>query len=1652
MAASKDRKGVNPSVLIPEEEQSTFGQQSPYAAGFNDAPSSTFPIPSPSIRSPSIRSPSIPSAPPTTTASSQPSATTSPRQHPAAAPTVPFAIPAQQDAQHYPEDDQPPPAYDEVAQPPRAPQNYYGDNNNHGYTNPSAPLLPSSRPPATSYSTIPPATPYTPGSPRSTYDGSDDGSRRFNKFWLIFLAVVVLLSITVHDDDDDSGNGNCGTGFTRSIGRQTIPLKINDIIISANGVTTTVIMEQRDHAGEDPDMSEIVVFGTGRDRDEFKKILLQSGVDPSTGKLRMELFKNPETESNDCMSATIRFSLSPRMRVMEKLKIIVDEGSVTLAMLLPSHPLQIKDLSTRVVTGYTRIDADVMVMALGGSVGLIEGNVVVGTSMSVLMVDGYVSLNVSQSTDVMAGKVIVTNGNIDVGLTTPYVGSFQVEAGSGSVGIHHVDMETTKVKYESDKVLKGWRTETGQTPWGRYSSLKLNTHVSTTAEPSATNATTTTTTTTTTATALHTEEEPMQPSPVAAVSTPGAEAKASGGKEKEARPKFIDLIFDTILLEESTLHRSRSAPVRGINNSNKPILVPLFYTRLAKAFEIAQEVCHAYHEVHPKHGVSALAENELEDAGLEDVEKVKMYVRDIGGCNGYFLDAEGCRGGEGTLLVAKAVRVDQDGDHDRRDGDKSDLRQEHAQGQEQEQEADSGVEVQDQDHSDQQQDHDEDNVVFVKAAGIVFPSGRLSDSDGYSIPALNEVQIKEFNDRYGHVDPEYQDMVARVLFRLRKDYWNRTITASDIDRSEPELLMPYGSRYAQRRREIQARKQAEKAMGSSDAVMSQAAAHHLGEISQRLKGLQIVEAGGKGDRKPTYGLQGLFDLPLVVPAEGAFKTVGDGIMALYRKLVPSQEYMTKRTKLVQKLQGILNIGFPGQELRLEVFGSYASGLGSESSDADLCITTDHFQQTASYNNVRAVANVLRRGGMMQVQPITNARVPIVKFVDPATRTKCDVNTNHVLGIHNSELIRCYTMIDDRVRPFLYSLKTLVKKHGINDSSQSWLSSYAYVMMAIGFLQAQEPPVLPALQMQPESHMTELYIQMNHEGRGGKDVINCTFDRDPGRYKDFGAANTKSVGQLLIEFFEFYSRFYDYQTMEVNVRVGGGIRAREELTKARKNGNPNVKPPQRGRGEKKLIVMDPFILDRNVAGSCSGRHLVRVWTIFETLYLTLSCGDFQGAFETISGHAEDDEEFARGRYPPGGRKGGLTPAQEKILASKQARAAAQVKIAAVRPRTPVQVQQAPVHPQVKVAVIPVQAQGQVQGKTMNGAGATETHRSREKKTERKLERKEIRREQRESHKASRDHQAGSSSSSSRNISSSIASTPATAEATQQTVQEPAVVQVVASATVIASGHADGKNNATAAFDSGDAEGGAVDGDDAGDDNDSQQGGPDGESRSRKRRQRRSVARTLHSATAAASTGVAGTAASDSVVPAPAPPAAAAPLGGTAREGAIAAAVFASAVARATNSVNLKQSVSQQSVSQQSVVVGAGSNDTTQLSSTNTNTNSNTNNNITNNNNNSNNNNNKSTQQPLGDQFAQHLQQKHLQLQQQQLAQQAQKKQQKQQKQLNKQLNRQMNKQQQGQQQGPHQGQQQQQQQQQQLNPQFPVLAKTHKLLLGKTKEG
>ncbi|KAF9942963.1 hypothetical protein BGZ67_008594 [Mortierella alpina] len=657
--------------------------------------------------------------------------------------------------------------------------------------------------------------------------------------------------------------------------------------------------------------------------------------------------------------------------------------------------------------------------------------------------------------------------------------------------------------------------------------------------------------------------------------TEGSAAPSAGlGNTDTDRPcRFVDLLFETILFEKASSSRTTSS--KAVHGS-----VHVEFKELAKAFDMAKKTCETYCESHPNHAPSAALGSQLAEAGLALESNLRDYVVRNKDCGGIFRP----RPAHGS-------------------------KQEAGQG-----------------------------------PMIVLPPGDLSDHDGFDIPALEtQSSFRAFDGRYAESDTAYHDMIARIVYTLRRDLWHRSIVPADLDRVEKESIYRYGSRFIKARgATINEQKAAGIAATALRKSKQASSVDHMEMISQQLKGLQIKET-----EKTTYALQGAIELPVVQPTVECYEKISAAVTAHYGVLVPSPDYMSKRSRLVRRLQSLLNSAYPGAGLRLEVFGqvtneSYASGLGSESSDADLCITSDYFQKTAQYNDMRSLAQVLRRGGMIQIQTIAHARVPIVKFVDPQTRINCDVNANHVLGIHNSELIRCYTLIDDRVRPFIYNLKAIVKKHRINDSSQAWLSSYAYVMMAIGFLQAQDPPILPALQAQPQERMTSLQVQMDHEGKGGKDLIDCTFDRDYTRYQGFGTPNTKSVGQLLIEFFEFYTRYYDYQTMEVNVRLGGGVRVRDDISKFRKmaeSGNHKALRhlPQKGKGEKKLIVMDPFIHDRNVAGSCTARNLTRVWKIFEFIYLTLSHGEFQRAFEVISeyeGGQQEQPQTSNRRQGPG----------------------------------------------------------------------------------------------------------------------------------------------------------------------------------------------------------------------------------------------------------------------------------------------------------------------------------------------------------------------------------------------------------------------------------
>ncbi|KAG0344950.1 hypothetical protein BG004_004059 [Podila humilis] len=493
-----------------------------------------------------------------------------------------------------------------------------------------------------------------------------------------------------------------------------------------------------------------------------------------------------------------------------------------------------------------------------------------------------------------------------------------------------------------------------------------------------------------------------------------------------------------------------------------------------------------------------------------------------------------------------------------------------------------------------------------------------------------------------------------------------------------------------------------------------------------------------------YNVRGIdFSLGLwMPPTNREFMDMEKEVLEWYPLLIASTEELSMRHDLVKRLQDLFNSKFPGKGLTVRPFGSYLTGLGDNNSDVDMCIYSEQFQPHAPHSDVSVLASWLEHECMMHnVQAITDAKVPIVKFVDTATGIACDLNVQHPLGIANSTMIKQYIDIDDRLSMFLMLLKYFAKCHGILDASQGYLCSYALILMGIVFFQEQEKPILPRLQsksslptgitIRQHSHkkktlsaaLADGSVKPRWEFQAGQ-RFDCTFDTRASQYKKFGKNNKKTVGQLLYEFFEFFSRKFDYRTMEVNSQLGqfrersavtrqkkaqlaserdsgyktghtadstgcvfdvdrnvwvnreeqnyiyqqemqgivphlGRSYALDMLTKQYGNNNNNngnsssnsssirngvatlgadtaagagVSVGAGGRYQDRfgtepfLCVMDPFITNRNVAGTCRGKKLTKVWKCFDHAYKCLAVGDMNEAFCTPAELlAEDDEE-------------------------------------------------------------------------------------------------------------------------------------------------------------------------------------------------------------------------------------------------------------------------------------------------------------------------------------------------------------------------------------------------------------------------------------------
>eukprot|EP01087_Luapelamoeba_hula_P005379 TRINITY_DN1545_c0_g1_i2.p1 TRINITY_DN1545_c0_g1~~TRINITY_DN1545_c0_g1_i2.p1 ORF type:complete len:466 (-),score=47.91 TRINITY_DN1545_c0_g1_i2:17-1414(-) len=345
-------------------------------------------------------------------------------------------------------------------------------------------------------------------------------------------------------------------------------------------------------------------------------------------------------------------------------------------------------------------------------------------------------------------------------------------------------------------------------------------------------------------------------------------------------------------------------------------------------------------------------------------------------------------------------------------------------------------------------------------------------------------------------------------------------------------------------------------------------------------------------------------LPDIRPDVGAVIRLGIAMDKRFKALVPPAAEYERKMALLNRLKNIVRRLWRDYNVDLHLFGSSASDLCLVNGDVDLCLTIDRQAGTRKRLVVK-LANTLKRQGMKNVVSLLRARVPIVKFDDPTSRLSCDICINNVLALHNTRMLAVYMKIDRRARVMAYIVKHWAKQREMNDPYMGSLSSYAWVLLVINFLQRRDPPVLPCLQRHPATCNVDELPKVLVRGH------NCYFYNDLIRLRAYGDRNNESLGVLLFEFFRHYALHFDYAHSVVSIRTA------RLLDKQEKSWD---KPSDTPRDNHHFSIEDPFDLDHDL-GRVIDPHSLR---------------DIQAEFErgfTLLSHNADLEHLCLKYIPP-----------------------------------------------------------------------------------------------------------------------------------------------------------------------------------------------------------------------------------------------------------------------------------------------------------------------------------------------------------------------------------------------------------------------------------
>lgn len=278
---------------------------------------------------------------------------------------------------------------------------------------------------------------------------------------------------------------------------------------------------------------------------------------------------------------------------------------------------------------------------------------------------------------------------------------------------------------------------------------------------------------------------------------------------------------------------------------------------------------------------------------------------------------------------------------------------------------------------------------------------------------------------------------------------------------------------------------------------------------------------------------------------------GRGILGLhqeieqfYAHMIPTPLEHAARLEVVSRIESTVLALWPGA--RVEVFGSFRTGLYLPTSDIDL-VVIGRWEKLP----LRTLENELLNSRIAEphsIRVLDKASVPIVKLTDRETQVKVDISFNMQSGVQSAELIRDYKRQYPVLSKLVLVLKQFLLQRDLNEVFTGGISSYSLILMCISFLQ-----------LHPRQ---------------------CSY-------------NSANLGVLLIEFFELYGRKFNYMKTGISIKNGGRYIPKEELQREMVDGHrPSL-----------LCIEDPLTPGNDIGRSSYGA--LQVKQAFEYAYIVLS---------------------------------------------------------------------------------------------------------------------------------------------------------------------------------------------------------------------------------------------------------------------------------------------------------------------------------------------------------------------------------------------------------------------------------------------------------------